>query len=77
MAQARDNVVDLPGALILGAGIAGLFTALKLSPYPAFVLANTPAGQAGSSAWAQGGIAAAVGDGDSWLDHCADTLAAG
>ncbi|MDE2462834.1 MAG: L-aspartate oxidase, partial [Alphaproteobacteria bacterium] len=36
-----------------------------------------PAGQAGSSAWAQGGIAAAVGDGDSWLDHCADTLAAG
>ena len=77
MAQENDNIVDLPGALILGAGIAGLFTALKLAPYPAFVLANTPAGEAGSSAWAQGGIAAAVAEGDSWLAHCADTLAAG
>ncbi len=77
MAQEHDNIVDLPGALILGAGIAGLFTALKLAPYPAFVLANTPAGEAGSSAWAQGGIAAAVAEGDSWLAHCADTVAAG
>jgi L-aspartate oxidase len=77
MAQELDNIVDLPGALILGAGIAGLFTALRLAPYPAFVLANTPAGEAGSSAWAQGGIAAAVAEGDSWRAHCADTLAAG
>jgi L-aspartate oxidase len=77
MAQEHDNIVDLPGALILGAGIAGLFTALKLAPYPSFVLANTPAGEAGSSAWAQGGIAAAVAEDDSWRAHCADTLAAG
>ncbi len=29
-----DNVIETDGALILGAGIAGLFTALKLAPYP-------------------------------------------
>ena len=29
-----DNIIECKGALILGAGIAGLFTALKLAPYP-------------------------------------------
>jgi L-aspartate oxidase len=72
-----DNVVETDGALILGAGIAGLFTALKLAPMPCLVLAGSRPGASGSSAWAQGGIAAAVGDGDDWRDHAADTIAAG
>ena len=72
-----DNVIETDGALILGAGIAGLFTALKLAPFPALVLAGSRPGTSGSSAWAQGGIAAAVGEGDNWRDHAADTLAAG
>jgi L-aspartate oxidase len=72
-----DNVIETDGALILGAGIAGLFTALKLSPLPCLVLAGSRPGTSGSSAWAQGGIAAAVGEGDDWRDHAADTLAAG
>jgi L-aspartate oxidase len=72
-----DNIIEAKGALILGAGMAGLFAALKLAPYPALVLAGARPGTAGSSAWAQGGIAAAVGEGDSWQSHAADTMAAG
>jgi L-aspartate oxidase len=72
-----DNVIETDGALILGAGIAGLFTALKLAPFPALVLAGSRPGISGSSAWAQGGIAAAVGEGDDWRSHAADTMAAG
>jgi len=72
-----DNIVETDGALILGAGIAGLFTALKLAPMPSIVLAGTRPGVSGSSAWAQGGIAAAVGEGDSWQSHAHDTMAAG
>jgi L-aspartate oxidase len=44
---------------------------------PAVVLAGTRPGLSGSSAWAQGGIAAAVGAGDDWRNHAADTVAAG
>jgi L-aspartate oxidase len=72
-----DNIIDAPGALVLGAGMAGLFTALKLAPFPAMVLAGARPGTSGSSAWAQGGIAAAMGEGDSWQSHAADTMAAG
>jgi L-aspartate oxidase len=72
-----DNIIEAKGALILGAGVAGLFTALKLAPFPSLVLAGTRPGISGSSAWAQGGIAAALGEGDSWESHSADTIAAG
>ena len=72
-----DNVIECKGALILGAGFAGLFTALKLAPFPVMVIAGARPGYSGSSAWAQGGIAAAVGDDDSWQAHAADTIAAG
>ena len=72
-----DSIVETDGALILGAGIAGLFTALKLSPMPSIVLAGTRPGLSGSSAWAQGGIAAAMGEDDSWQSHAHDTMVAG
>src|SRR5258707_14422749 len=72
-----DNIIETDGALILGAGIAGLFTALKLAPMPSIVLAGTRPGLSGSSAWAQGGIAAAVGEGDTWQSHAHDTMVAG
>jgi len=72
-----DNIIETDGAIILGAGIAGLFTALKLAPMPSIVLAGTRPGLSGSSAWAQGGIAACVGEGDSWQSHAHDTMVAG
>jgi L-aspartate oxidase len=63
--------------VIVGGGLAGLFCALKLSPRPVTVIAAAPIGEGASSAWAQGGIAAAVGLGDSPEAHAADTIAAG
>lgn len=77
MARHIDHVIEAKGALILGAGVAGLFTALKLAPFPALVLAGTRPGVSGSSAWAQGGIAAAMDKSDDWRAHAEDTLAAG
>lgn len=72
-----DNSLNADGALIVGAGLAGLFTALKLAPRPVTVLSPKPLGTGASSAWAQGGVAAAVGVGDSSHAHAVDTEMAG
>ena len=63
--------------LIIGGGLAGLMTALRLAPHPVVLLAKTPLTQGAASAWAQGGVAAAVGDDDAPERHAEDTLAAG
>ncbi|MDZ4790515.1 MAG: L-aspartate oxidase [Hyphomicrobiales bacterium] len=63
--------------IIIGGGLAGLFAALKLAPMPVTVLTPKPLGEGASSAWAQGGVAAAIGEGDSADKHAADTIAAG
>lgn len=72
MVQARTTSV-----LIIGAGIAGLYTALKLAPMAVTVITAGKIGSGGSSPWAQGGIAAALSPDDSPSDHVADTIAAG
>ncbi|MEX0840733.1 MAG: L-aspartate oxidase [Xanthobacteraceae bacterium] len=69
-----SNQTDI---LIIGGGMAGLFCALKLSPRPVMVLASAPIGEGASTAWAQGGIAAAVAEGDTPEAHARDTIAAG
>ena len=63
--------------IIIGAGLAGLYTALKLSPMPVTIIAAKPLGNGASSLWAQGGIAAAIGDGDTSKAHAQDTIKAG
>lgn len=63
--------------VIVGGGLAGLFCALKLAPRPVTVLTAAPIGEGASSAWAQGGIAASVSEGDTPEAHAADTVAAG
>lgn len=63
--------------IIIGGGIAGLMTALHLAPEPVLVLSRTPLGADASSTWAQGGLAASLGDDDYPALHLADTLAAG
>jgi L-aspartate oxidase len=63
--------------LVVGAGLAGLFLALRLAPRRCVVLSPAPLGQAAASAWAQGGLAVALQPGDSAEQHAADTIAAG
>jgi L-aspartate oxidase len=63
--------------VIVGGGVAGLLTALHLAPMPVVVAVKAPLQTEASSAWAQGGVAAAVGPDDDPALHLADTLHAG
>ena len=63
--------------VIVGAGLAGLFVALKMSPAPVTIVTSAPLGKGASSSWAQGGIAAAIETGDTALAHALDTINAG
>jgi L-aspartate oxidase len=63
--------------IIIGGGLAGLFAALTLAPMPVTIVTPRPLGEGASSAWAQAGIAAAMGEGDSFEQHAADTIRAG
>ncbi|HEX5715658.1 MAG TPA: L-aspartate oxidase [Thermoanaerobaculia bacterium] len=62
--------------LVVGSGAAGLTAALGCAPLRVTVLTKSTL-ISGSSAWAQGGVAAAVGKDDTPALHAADTLAAG
>lgn len=68
--RTRDRVI------VVGGGVAGLATALELAPLPVTVLVPTRAGTDAATAWAQGGIAAAIGEDDAPALHAADTLSA-
>jgi L-aspartate oxidase len=62
--------------LVVGAGIAGLCTALAAAPRRVTLLFPDHGGTSSSSAMAQGGLAAALAPGDSLAAHVADTLTA-
>jgi L-aspartate oxidase len=63
--------------VVVGSGIAGLTTALKARQAGRVLLVTKTELDAGSTRWAQGGIAAALGPGDSPGQHLTDTLVAG
>lgn len=63
--------------LVVGAGLAGLYLALKLAPRKVYVLTSRRSSVGSASAWAQGGIAAALSPDDSAESHAKDTIAAG
>jgi len=69
--------LQFDGVLIIGAGLAGLSAALAAAPRRALVLSAAPLGSGCASAWAQGGMAAALSDGDAPELHASDTIAAG
>ncbi|WP_370288574.1 L-aspartate oxidase [Nocardioides sp.] len=78
--------LDAPGpgwttradVVVVGSGIAGLTAALRLRGHVDSILVVTKdVLAAGSTQWAQGGIAAALGPGDTPHEHEVDTLVAG
>ncbi|WP_242914505.1 L-aspartate oxidase [Brevundimonas pishanensis] len=76
------RVVVHEGPLIVGGGLAGLSAALEAVPVAgvskgALVVTPAPLLDACSSAWAQGGMAAALGKDDSAELHAKDTEVAG
>lgn len=77
MSDAISELARGAEVVIVGGGLAGLFCALKLAPRPVTVISAAPLGKGASTAWAQGGIAAALERGDCAEAHAADTIAAG
>ena len=66
--------------VVVGSGIAGLTAALRISerdPALKVLVVTKDVLSAGSTQWAQGGIAAALGPGDTPQQHEHDTLVAG
>jgi L-aspartate oxidase len=70
-------VVDTGRVIIVGAGLGALYAALKLAPRPVLVISPEALGTGASSAWAQGGVAAAMAASDTSASHAADTVRAG
>ncbi|MFW5981764.1 MAG: L-aspartate oxidase [Halanaerobiaceae bacterium] len=63
--------------LVVGSGIAGLYTALKLSNLGSVIILTKEQIEDSNTQFAQGGIAAVLDKGDSWQLHMKDTLKAG
>ncbi|CAN5641239.1 L-aspartate oxidase [soil metagenome] len=63
--------------LVIGSGLAGLTFALRASRHGRVAVLTKGEITDGNTGWAQGGIAAAVGEADSWELHERDTLIAG
>ncbi|MDE2354730.1 MAG: FAD-dependent oxidoreductase, partial [Betaproteobacteria bacterium] len=63
--------------VIVGSGLAGATAALLLADHARVAVLTKRSLEDGASGWAQGGIAAVVGEDDSFASHVEDTLTAG
>ncbi|MFM8867180.1 MAG: FAD-binding protein, partial [Ilumatobacteraceae bacterium] len=63
--------------VVLGSGAAGLAAALAARPVRKVLIVTKDTLDAGSTAWAQGGLAAVLDPGDTFAEHVRDTLEAG
>lgn len=63
--------------VVLGSGAAGLAAALAARPVRNVLLITKDSLDAGSTAWAQGGLAAVLDPADTFAEHVRDTLDAG
>lgn len=77
MNRRAEMAVRSDDIIVVGSGVAGLACALALAPRPVTLITKTPGLAGGSSLLAKGGIAVAIGSGDSPVSHANDTLAAG
>ena len=77
LAAAEPGWTETTDVLVVGSGVAGLTAALHLREAGLHVTVVTKVNiDDGSTRWAQGGIAVALGPGDSPSQHAIDTLAA-
>lgn len=85
MSQSNASRRDQPASghaaahdvIIIGSGAAGLTAALELAQSKRVLVLAKGSLTGGSTAWAQGGIAAVLDAGDTFDDHIRDTMVAG
>jgi L-aspartate oxidase len=85
MSQSNASRRDAPAqghavphdVIIIGSGAAGLTAALELAQSKRVLVLAKGSLTGGSTAWAQGGIAAVLDAGDTFEDHIRDTMVAG
>ena len=77
LAAPEPGWTDTVDVVVIGSGIAGLTAALEARDLGTVLVVTKDVVASGSTQWAQGGIAAALGPGDSPEDHLHDTLVAG
>ncbi|WP_112248318.1 L-aspartate oxidase [Kribbella monticola] len=77
LAAPEPGWTDTVDVVVIGSGIAGLTAALEARELGTVLVVTKDVVASGSTQWAQGGIAAALGPGDSPEQHLQDTLVAG
>ncbi|TDO54243.1 L-aspartate oxidase [Kribbella sp. VKM Ac-2527] len=77
LAAPAPGWTDTVDVVVIGSGIAGLTAALKARELGSVLVVTKDVIASGSTQWAQGGIAAALGPGDTPEEHLQDTLVAG
>jgi L-aspartate oxidase len=77
MAKRAPSASIETDVLVVGSGAAGLTAALTLAPHRRVTVLSKGGISDGSTAWAQGGIAAVLEAGDTFESHIEDTMVAG
>jgi L-aspartate oxidase len=77
LAAPEPGWTDAADIVVIGSGIAGLTAALRARTAGRVLVVTKDVIASGSTQWAQGGIAAAIGPGDTPDEHLEDTLVAG
>ncbi|BDI60041.1 L-aspartate oxidase [Qipengyuania nanhaisediminis] len=73
----QDADPDAHDVIVIGSGAAGLTAALELATRLRVLVLAKGSLTSGSTAWAQGGIAAVLDEGDTFENHVRDTMVAG
>jgi L-aspartate oxidase len=72
-----DHISNKCECIIIGSGIAGLSTAIRISQHTKIKIFTKSALSESNTWYAQGGIAAVIKGPDSWQDHYRDTIKSG